>query len=179
MDAAHLTLLSYTPDTLGTGFTVDVGWAKFHCVTDALCTLTPITAPVKPAKPQPQGGVATTQPGGNAQAQPGAGQAVTTAAVRPGKAPFDLSPDKKLAVFIRDHNLWVRTEATGEERQLTMDGVQDYGYATDNAGWVHSDAPIVLWSADSKKIATFQMDERKTGMMYLVPVTNAHPLLES
>jgi dipeptidyl-peptidase-4 len=91
----------------------------------------------------------------------------------------NLSPDKKLAAFIRDNNLWVRTVATGEERQLTTDGVEDFGYATDNAGWQHTDGAILTWSADGKKIATFQQDQRKTGMMYLVPVTNRHPKLEA
>jgi dipeptidyl aminopeptidase/acylaminoacyl peptidase len=91
----------------------------------------------------------------------------------------NLSPDKKMAAFIRDNNLWVRTVATGEERQLTTDGVEDFGYATDNAGWQHSDGAILTWSADGKKIATFQQDQRKTGMMYLVPVTNRHPKLEA
>jgi dipeptidyl aminopeptidase/acylaminoacyl peptidase len=98
---------------------------------------------------------------------------------RRGKAPVNLSPDHKLAAFIRDNNLWLRTLATGDERQLTTDGVLDFGYATDNAGWQHSDAAILTWSADSKKIATFQQDQRKTGMMYLVPTTNRHPKLEA
>ncbi|HEY5073626.1 MAG TPA: DPP IV N-terminal domain-containing protein, partial [Pyrinomonadaceae bacterium] len=66
-----------------------------------------------------------------------------------------LSPDKKRAAFIRDFNLWVRDVAGGKETQLTTDGVKDFGYATDNAGWVHSDRAILLWSPDSKKIATF------------------------
>src|SRR5882757_4183534 len=47
----------------------------------------------------------------------------------------DVSPDKTKAAFIRDWNLWVRDLATGKETQLTKDGVKDYGYATDNAGW--------------------------------------------
>ncbi len=47
-----------------------------------------------------------------------------------------LSPDKKEAAFIRDYNLWVRDIATGAETRLTTDGVKDFGYATDNAGWV-------------------------------------------
>jgi dipeptidyl-peptidase 4 len=94
-------------------------------------------------------------------------------------APLALSPDKKLGAFIRDWNLWVRDMASGAETQLTTDGVKDYGYATDNAGWQHSDAAIVLWSPDSTKIATFQQDQRKTGEMYLVPVTNGHPKLRA
>src|SRR5262249_11426845 len=69
-----------------------------------------------------------------------------------------MSPDGKRAVFIRDWNLWVRATATGEETQLTTDGVKDFGYATDNAGWSKSDRPIVVWSPDSKKVATFQQD---------------------
>ncbi len=93
--------------------------------------------------------------------------------------PFTLSPDKKLGAFIRNWNLWVRNMATSAETQLTTDGIKDYGYATDNAGWQHSDAAILLWSPDSTKIATFQQDQRKTGEMYLVPVTNSHPTLKS
>jgi dipeptidyl aminopeptidase/acylaminoacyl peptidase len=95
------------------------------------------------------------------------------------KPPLNLSPDKKLGAFIRDWNLWIRNLETGAETQLTTDGQKDYGYATDNAGWKHSDAAILLWSPDSKKIATFQQDQRKTGEMYLVPVTNSHPKLEA
>jgi dipeptidyl aminopeptidase/acylaminoacyl peptidase len=93
--------------------------------------------------------------------------------------PLTLSPDKKLGAFIRDWNLWVRDLDTGSETQLTTDGVENFGYATDNAGWKHSDSAILLWSPDSKKIATFQQDQRKTGEMYLVPVTNTHPKLEA
>jgi len=93
--------------------------------------------------------------------------------------PAELSPDGTKAVFLRDWNLWEREVATGKETQLTTDGVKDFGYATDNAGWQHSDRPVVLWSPDSKKIATFQQDQRKVDEMYLVPVTNRHPKFEA
>ena len=93
--------------------------------------------------------------------------------------PLTLSPDKKLGAFIRDWNLWVRDLATGAETQLTTDGVKDFGYATDNAGWKHSDDAILLWSPDAKKIATFQQDQRKDGEEYLVPITNTHPELKA
>jgi len=95
------------------------------------------------------------------------------------KEPLNLSPDKKLGAFIRDWNLWVRDLATGAETQLTTDGIPNYGYATDNAGWKFSNAAILLWSPDSKKIATFQQDQRNVGDMYLVPVTNGHPTLKA
>src|SRR5580704_5672820 len=91
----------------------------------------------------------------------------------------DVSPDKKKAAFIRDWNLWIRDVATGKETQLTTDGVKDFGYATDNAGWTMSDKAILVWSPDGKKIATFQQDQRKTGEMYMVPVTNGHPELKA
>ncbi len=90
-----------------------------------------------------------------------------------------LSPDKKRAAFIRDFNLWMRDAATGRETQLTTDGVKDFGYATDNAGWTRSDRAILLWSPDSKKIATFQQDQRGVGEMYLVETKVGHPVLQS
>ncbi|MEO8200621.1 MAG: DPP IV N-terminal domain-containing protein, partial [Gemmatimonadota bacterium] len=89
------------------------------------------------------------------------------------------SPDGKLAAFIRDYNLWVRDLATGQERQLTTDGIQDFGYATDNAGWTRSDRPVLLWSPDSRMIATFQHDARHTGEMYLVETRVGHPVLSA
>ncbi len=91
----------------------------------------------------------------------------------------EFSPDGKRAVFLRDWNLWVREIASGAEKQLTTDGVKDYGYATDNAGWSHSDHAIVVWSPDSTKIATFQQDQRKTGEMYTVSTRVGHPHLEA
>jgi dipeptidyl aminopeptidase/acylaminoacyl peptidase len=89
------------------------------------------------------------------------------------------SPDKKKAAFIRNYNLWVRDVASGEETQLTTDGVKDFSYALDNAGWEKSGRPILLWSPDSKKIATFQQDQRNVGEMYLVETKVGHPTLEA
>jgi dipeptidyl-peptidase-4 len=89
------------------------------------------------------------------------------------------SPDGKRAAFVRDHNLWVRDVETGNETQLTTDGVKDFAYGTNNAGWTKSDRPIVLWSPDSKKIATFQHDGRKVGDMYLVDTRVGHPNLQA
>ena len=90
-----------------------------------------------------------------------------------------LSPDEKKAAFIKDYNLWVRDIATNQLTQLTTDGIKDFGYATDNAGWRHSDRPVLLWSPDSKKIFTSQQDERKVGDMYLVTTNVGHPTLEA
>ncbi len=89
------------------------------------------------------------------------------------------SPDGKKLAFIRDWNLWVRDLASGREKRLTADGVENFGYATDNAGWTHSDRAILLWSPDSRKIATQQQDERNVGEMYLVHTSEkGHPVLQ-
>ena len=106
--------------------------------------------------------------------------AVNDTTPRPGPfgPPPGMSPDGKKVAFIRDWNLWVRDVATGQEKQLTTDGTENFGYATDNAGWVHSDRPIVLWSPDSKKIATQQQDDRHVGDMYLIDTRVGHSHLE-
>jgi dipeptidyl-peptidase-4 len=90
-----------------------------------------------------------------------------------------VSPDGKRAAFIRGYNLWVRDIATNRETQLTTDGQKDFGYATDNAGWVKSDRPVLIWSPDSRRIATFQQDERHVGEMYLVTTKVGHPELQA
>ena len=88
------------------------------------------------------------------------------------------SPDSSRAAYIHDYNLWVMNLSTGKETQLTFDGMKDFGYATDNAGWVKSDRPVLIWSPDSKRIATFQQDERGVGEWYLVQTRVGHPVLE-
>ena len=85
------------------------------------------------------------------------------------------SPDGRWAAFIRDHNLWAQELATGREIQLTNDGIEGFGYATDNAGWTHSDRPILTWSPDSRSIATFQHDSRGVGDMVLASTTVGRP----
>jgi dipeptidyl-peptidase-4 len=150
VNESHLGVMAYMPET-GGGFIVTTRADDYHCnATVTKCVGSPEpTTPVKPPTGKPKAG------------------------------PENFSPDKKLAAFIRDNNLWVKTVATGAERQLTTDGVTDFGYATDNAGWQHSDAAVLTWAADNSKIATFQLDQRKTGMMYLVSTTNRHPTLEA
>ncbi len=115
---------------------------------------------------------------------PAALQAVArAAAAAPDRGDMARSPDGRRVAFVRDYNLWVRDSAGGNEVQLTTDGVKDDGYATDNAGWVRSGRAVVLWSPDSKKIATFQQDDRAVGDFYLVQTTTGarvgHPRLEA
>ena len=72
---------------------------------------------------------------------------------------------------MRDWNLWVRDIASGQEKQLTRDGVKYFGYATNNAGWSSGANAMAVWSPDSRRLATQQQDERNVGEMYLVTIT--------
>jgi dipeptidyl aminopeptidase/acylaminoacyl peptidase len=90
-----------------------------------------------------------------------------------------VAPDGSKAVFIIDNNLYIRDLTTGDESQLTYDGIEDFGYATNNAGWSRSTRPVVAWSPDSKKIATFQHDGRGVGEMYMATTNVGHPVLDS
>jgi len=90
-----------------------------------------------------------------------------------------VSPNGKLAAYIDNYNLWLRDLYSGKKTQLTLDGVKDYGYATNNAGWVKNDKPVLKWSPNSKKIATFQQDARGVGEMYLTSTAVGHPTLEA
>jgi dipeptidyl aminopeptidase/acylaminoacyl peptidase len=94
------------------------------------------------------------------------------------KSTENLSPDGKRAVFIRDHNLWLRDLITDKESQLTTDGIKDFGYATNNAGWVRRDSPVVTWAPDSKKLTTFKHDGRNVGDMGIVSTAVGHPKID-
>ncbi|MEP7074740.1 MAG: DPP IV N-terminal domain-containing protein [Acidobacteriota bacterium] len=90
-----------------------------------------------------------------------------------------ISPDGKKSAFIRKFNLFVKDIASGKETQLTTDGIENFGYATDNAGWKKSDRAILVWSPDSKRIATFQQDERNVSDSYLVSTNVGAPKLSA
>ena len=192
--AQGLGVTTYKPEANG-GFAVSARGTTFHCDGSGTTCTEEAPASDRTQQPrqrpnaQPPAGNSSTDTGGNAQmagrgqtgqpttpqsARPGARPAGTRPAVGRSRAPFDISPDGKYQAFLRDWNLWVRVVANGEEKQLTTDGITDFGYATDNAGWQHSDAPILVWSPDSRQIATFQQDQRKVAMNYTLEVTNRH-----
>ncbi|HEY5809185.1 MAG TPA: DPP IV N-terminal domain-containing protein, partial [Povalibacter sp.] len=106
----------------------------------------------------------------------GGGSCIERAAPNPNDV---LSPDGRHAVFIRDYNLWVREVDGGRELQLTTDGIKDFGYATDNPGFSHTARAVVLWSPDSKRIATFQQDQRGVGEAYLISTRQGHSELDA
>jgi dipeptidyl-peptidase-4 len=75
---------------------------------------------------------------------------------------FAVSPDGKLGIFLKDHNLWLRDFASGKETQLTTDGEEHYEYGVPpEANLVRVPAPQVVWSPDSKRIFTAQTDDRQ------------------
>ena len=89
------------------------------------------------------------------------------------------SPDGRKVAFIRDHNLWVLDRETGDERALTTDGRERFGYASDSQGWRRTERPILLWSPDSRSIATYRLDERAVGEMHLLRTAEPRPELLS
>ena len=105
--------------------------------------------------------------------------AAAPSSAKPAPPNSRTSPDGKWAVFIREHNLWARDLVSGDDTPLTTDGIKDFGYATDNAGWAHSDDPVLTWSPDHRQIATFQHDGRGVRDMYLVSTAVGTPRLEA
>ena len=89
-----------------------------------------------------------------------------------------LSPNGKLAVFIKNHNLWLRNIDTNQITALTTDGVEHFGYATNNAGWIRKNTPVVKWSPDSTKLTTFKHDSRQVGDMAVVSTSVGHPEID-
>ncbi len=91
-----------------------------------------------------------------------------------------ISPDGKKVVFPRDYNLWVLDLQSGEESALTQNGERHNAYgivpeARDLiAGLADPYGPLALealWSPDSSKLFTFQLDERQVrsvpSMLYV------------
>lgn len=89
-----------------------------------------------------------------------------------------VAPNGEQAVFIREHNLWLRNLNDNSEKQLTTDGIENFGYATNNAGWVRGKKPVVKWSPDSKKLTTFKHDARNVGEMGIVSTAVGHPKID-
>ena len=98
------------------------------------------------------------------------------------------SPDKQWYAFERDENLWLRNVASGDERQLTEDGEEDYGYGVIGEGCCseissrRSSAkrkPPIYWSPDSRKIATLRLDERQVEELHLLEAKVGRPVLHS
>lgn len=105
-------------------------------------------------------------------------------AIGPGEMP---SPDNTLAALVQDHDLWVKEIATGKKYPLTASGSEDYAYAERSGTVLHpvsqvrlneTPDPYAVWSPDSRRIATFRMDQRNVTPLYLlqyVPGNDSRP----
>ncbi len=107
--------------------------------------------------------------------------------------PLDVpSPDGKVAVSQRGHDLWARSVSDGREWALTTDGAADHRYgtgpqSTGNAtllrkfGLPHL-PPAVAWSPDSTKVLAHRTDERGVRQTHLVearPADGGAPVLHT
>ena len=90
----------------------------------------------------------------------------------PKRSNEELSPNKRWAAFVRDHNLFLRDVSTGTELQLTQDGVKGWDYATplpslrlmvDQGTEDVKQPAAVFWAPDSSKLITYRIDSRNSG----------------
>jgi len=103
------------------------------------------------------------------------------------------APDGTRAVFIRDHNLWLRDLATGQESQLSYDGAAGNSYRRDGQRprLVEMDyealapadsVPDIVWSPDSRHLLALKtraVTERRVFMVNSAPDAQLQPTLES
>ncbi|MFE0421463.1 DPP IV N-terminal domain-containing protein [Streptomyces sp. NPDC058953] len=86
------------------------------------------------------------------------------------------APDGAHTVFLRDHDLWLRSTADGRERALTTDGGPDHEYGLSpftplvllkKLGMDHL-PPAVAWSPDGRRILTHRTDQREVRETHVV-----------
>lgn len=66
------------------------------------------------------------------------------------------SPDEKWTAFVRDHNVFVRSEPDGAETQLSSDGAESNSYEH------------LEWSPDSRSLVAWRVEPEDIGLVYLV-----------
>lgn len=98
------------------------------------------------------------------------------------------SPDRSTVAFSRNENLWVRNLISDEEKQISKDGEEHFGYGVVAEGCCREitnrrndyDPPATLsWSPDGKKIATHRYDERKVEDFHLLEAATGRAILHS
>jgi dipeptidyl aminopeptidase/acylaminoacyl peptidase len=115
-------------------------------------------------------------------------------AVPPGRGRV-VSPDKQWAAFVRDYNLWVESVADHGEIPLTTRGRQHDAYAveaeadtvavTERLRFPDNPLANAVWSPDSRRLITYQLDESKMQDSYLVqsvppgPIGSRRPVLHT
>ena len=112
---------------------------------------------------------------------------LTSCSITPALPGADLvfSPDRKRALLVRDHNLWLRDVDSGTERQLTTGGTEGFAYGgqdlqTDFTRIVRRRAGLpqplngAFWSPDGRYVLAARHDlrnvpERHVATEYLPP----------
>jgi dipeptidyl-peptidase-4 len=102
------------------------------------------------------------------------------------------SPDGRLAVFRRDHDVWLRSLEDGQERALTDDGDVDHDYGASPDYFMYSvilkkmglphAPPAVAWSPDSTRVLTHrtvQEGVRQTHLVESMPADGGAPRLHT
>lgn len=89
------------------------------------------------------------------------------------------SPNRRNYILLKDDNLHLWNRETRQTVQLTHDGEEEYAYALDSQGWRQSETPVVRWSPDSRKVATYRLDERGVGTLSVMRMTEGRPVVES
>jgi dipeptidyl aminopeptidase/acylaminoacyl peptidase len=91
--------------------------------------------------------------------------------------PDGSSPDGKWVAFVRDYDLHVRSIESGREIRLTTDGERHRAYATPMPSptlmvreRTETPAldPLVFWSPDSRRLATYRIDTHGAGTLSMV-----------
>ncbi len=86
-----------------------------------------------------------------------------------------ISPDGKKAAYVSGHNLYVEDLSTHVVKPLTVDGTRKFVNGTFD--WVYEEEfgcrDGFRWSPDSKKIAFWQVDGRKTRDYYMLNTTDS------
>ena len=86
---------------------------------------------------------------------------------------YIVSPDGQQVAFTRDYNIWIRDLASNEERALTADGEEFFQYAIPGSIWGNSGLIAIagiqaIWSPDSKRLFTVQLDQRQVKTVGVV-----------
>lgn len=103
------------------------------------------------------------------------------------------SPDERFEAFVRDHDLWIRVAATGEETRLSGDGTADHSYHRDairaraiGMNYDRADYPETLpevhWSPDSTMLVALKttvVEEPRVTLVESSPRDQVQPKLQS
>src|SRR5213082_1233869 len=109
-----------------------------------------------------------------------AGKRLVPVSARPGYQMFaKLSPDGRMAAFVRANNIYVTDLTTGAETAVTADGNENVINGTSD--WVYEEEldlrDAFRWSPDGRRIAFWRLDQTAIRPFYLVNQDSLYPTL--